>query len=818
MADDRRAACTVDPSGHARHVLEFDKVLAAVAAEARTPGGRERVLDLVPLADVERVRDEHDTVREVRRAIDDGLAPWSFDGVADVRDLLRDAVRPGTRLDPGELRRIAETLETAGRIRRSLDTHPDHWPRLVARTAGLGSHPAVVDAIRAVIDERGELRDNASPALRAIRREQQTQRESLLQRLEGMMRATAATDDPYVTLRGDRYVIPVRSDTAGAVRGIVHDRSASGATLFVEPLEVLDANNELQRLRDAEQREVRRILEELTRTVAADAPRAESSLDALESLDDVQARALWAKEADAHPPRVDSVPSPKTGVRLVLRSARHPLLDAQLRAAGSTCVPLDLDLGGARALVVTGPNTGGKTVALKTVGVLALLSQAGIPIPAAAESELPVFERIVADIGDEQSIEAAVSTFSSHLRHVVDAVRSTGPRTLVLLDELMAGTDPEEGAALARVVLRTLADGGGVTLVTTHLSDLKLFAHSEPGLANAGMAFDAESHVPLYRLQPGVPGSSNAFATAARFGMPDALLAAARHERGDAAGRLEKALASLEAERAQMSLAREQARAAESEAKRIREEYAELYAQVVAKRRTASDDARREAARIVADARARIEQAVRDIRATNANRDSIRAAHDAVRSIEDAARPEIDADGGVAGGGEPSAPGGVETGGPRAPQPGDRVWVRSLAREGILESMDASGRARVLLGNVPFAVPANEVERLGAAPATPSGGAGARGSGHYTAPEVEHTSPRLDLRGMERAEAITAIESFLDRQVLQGSPQVEIVHGKGTGVLRRAVQELLAQHPDVAEFHLGEHNEGGSGATIAKLR
>jgi len=474
--------CAADPRGHARRVLEFDKVLEMVATHARTPGGRERVLALVPQADPDTVRAEQETVREMQRALEERLAPWSFDGVADIRGLLRDAARPGTRLDPPELRQVADTLETAGRIRRGLDAQPDHWPRILARAAQLGAHDAVVGAIREVIDERGELRDNASPALRAIRRELQVHREALLARLEGMLRDTGASNDPYVTLRSDRYVIPVRSDMAGSVRGIVHDRSATGQTLFVEPLEVLDANNELQRLRDAEQREIRRILEQLTQTVAADAPRAQASVRALEQVDDLQARALWAREAGAHGPRF--------GARLALRAARHPLLDPQLRAAGGACVPLDLDLGGAHALVVTGPNTGGKTVALKSVGVLVLLAQAGVPITAAPDSELPVFARVVADIGDEQSIEAAQSTFSSHLRHVVDAVQAAGPRTLVLLDELMAGTDPEEGAALARVVLRRLAAAGGVTLVTTHLSDLKLFAHSEPGLANAAMACD----------------------------------------------------------------------------------------------------------------------------------------------------------------------------------------------------------------------------------------------------------------------------------------------------------------------------------------
>jgi DNA mismatch repair protein MutS2 len=386
------APCAVDPSGHARRVLEFDKVLRAAAACARTDGGRQLVEGLLPSDDGDAVAAEHVVVGEVLRQLEAGASPWSFDGAPDIRAAVRDAVRPGAVLDAGDLRCVAATLEVAGRLRRGLDAQPDRWPHLAARVAHLGQHDAVVKAIHAVLDERGELRDSASPALRTIRRELLAGREALRTRLEALLQKTGAATDPYVTLRGERYVVPVRADTAGSVRGIVHDRSATGQTLFVEPLDAVDANNDLQRLRDAEQREVRRILQELTGRVAADAARIEPSLDAMDTLDAIQARALWAHANDAHAPR--------WGARVALRAARHPLLDAQLRAAGGAVVPLDLEMAGARALVITGPNTGGKTVALKTVGVLSLLAQAGVPIPAAADSELPMFTRVVADIGD----------------------------------------------------------------------------------------------------------------------------------------------------------------------------------------------------------------------------------------------------------------------------------------------------------------------------------------------------------------------------------------------------------------------------------
>lgn len=790
--------CAVDPDGHARRVLEFDKVLALVAEHAATAGARARIAALLPDAGEAVVAEAQATVAEAQRALESGIGPWAIEAADDARVLLEVAARPGSRLDPAELRRVAGTLAGIATLRRALDAQPERWPRIHALAAALVPHPDVVAAIHSCIDEHGELRENATPLLRQLRRQAQAEREALLRRLEGVLRESGgAAGDSFVTLRNDRFVIPVRADRAGAVRGIVHDRSASGATLFVEPLEALDANNELQRLRDAEQREIDRLLAELTGAVAAAAASALQGLDALEEIDSLQARGRWGRELEA------AVPQRQGPLRL--RAARHPLLETQLRLRGAAAVPLDLELGEARALVLTGPNAGGKTVALKTIGLLALLHQAGIPVPARAESTLPVFASVVADIGDEQSIEAAESTFSSHLRHVVQAVRRAGAHSLTLLDEFMAGTDPDEGAALAKVVLRRLVEPGGTTLVTTHLASLKLFAHGEPHLANAGMLFDTESRTPLYRLQPGVPGSSNALATAARLGLDPGLVEAARAERGEAAGRLEAALADLEAERSRLAEASAAADSARAEAERIREEHAVALAELAAKRRTALAATKQEAARLVAEAKSRIEAVVRELRSAQASAESIRAAQREMKELTDAVAPD-------AGGDDTPTP----LAGP--PEPGDRVWVRALGREGILEATDPAGRARVRFGNVTLSVAAQELQRLAPSPARRPATAAGTTPGGYTPPETPVVAPRLDLRGMEREAALEALEAFLDRMLLQGMHLAEIVHGKGTGVLRRAVQERLARHPDIAEFRLGEHGEGGSGVTIVKLR
>jgi len=807
MPDRAAVPCPVDPDGHARRVLEFSKVLELAASEARSAGGKARLLARVPAAEAERVRVEQELVQEARAGLDAGIGPWPLEGAHDVRPLLRQAELPGASLEAADLRRIADTLDVGRRLRRYLSSHAESLPRACERAAGLHDHHDLVAAVHKVVNERGELVENASPLLVAIRRQIGEERQALLERLEALQRAADASPDQYVTLRGERYVIPVRTEAARAVRGIVHDRSASGATLFVEPLEVVDANNDLQRLRDAERREIERLLRELTRAVAAEAETARATQDALEELDDLHARAQLSQRLRAA--------SPHPGKALCLRDARHPLLDLQLQATGGAAVPVDVDLQGARVLLITGPNTGGKTVALKTVGLLALMHQAGLQVPAHPDSELPVFEHIVADIGDEQSIESSESTFSSHLRHVCRALRDAGSRSLVLLDELMADTDPDEGAALAKVVLRRLAAAGGATLVTTHLGALKLFAHAEPGLANAGMTFDPRSRRPLYRLQPGIPGSSNALAIAARIGLDPELLRAAEAERGTLAGELEGALSGLEEERARLAEAREGAEAAVAEARRMREEHARLLAELTARRRTSQAEARREVGQLVAAARARIESVVRELREAAASRDSIQAAHQALAGLE-AGVEERPA------GEEPRAPEPGPREGPVELRPGDRVWVPALLREGILEELSPDGRARVLLGNAPVSVRASDLQpAVGSretaspeaerpSPAPPAGG--------FTVPESEPIPARLDVRGLERAEALQAVDRFLDHMLMQGSRQAEIVHGKGTGVLRRSIQEHLAGHPDVVGFRLGGHGEGGSGVTIVEMR
>jgi DNA mismatch repair protein MutS2 len=786
-------------------VLEFAAVLERVADRTQSAGGARCVRALVPSADAAWVRERHALLAEARLLLAPGEPPWPLQPIHDLHAALHEAARPGACLEAVELLQVGATLVTAARLQRVLQAQAQRAPRLGARGGALQPHAELSDAIGNAILETGEVSDAASPPLRDIRRRQVQVREAVLARLDALLAESRPEHDAYVTVRGDRYVIPVRTDASRSVQGIVHDRSASGATLFVEPLGIVDANNELQELRDAESREIARILRDLTARVGAAAPHIDASLATLEELDALHALVVFGQEAGGASPRIDA--------RLQLRQARHPLVEAQLAASGTRIVPLDLDVGAARGLVITGPNTGGKTVALKSLGLLALMHQAGMPVPAHADTTLPVFAQVIADIGDEQSIATAHSTFSSHMRHVVHAVREAGPGVLVLLDEFMSGTDPEEGAALARVILRRLVQRGALVVVTSHLGALKVFAHSEPGLVNVAMQFDASSRAPTFRLQHGVPGSSNAFDVAARLGLDADLLAQARQERGAGAD-LADVIQALETERATLEVARRSAEAESVEARRLREEHATALARIERTRREALDAARREAAGLVSRAQAEIERVVREIRESGAERDRIRAAQDAMQALRQETR-----------GPEPAAPAPGADVLEREPVANDRVFVGQLGREAIFVRREGDERARVRVGNVEFVVALSDVAVAAGPPAAagsartaaPATGPAPAAGGH-SRPEADAVSLRLDLRGLEREEAVNALEAFIDRLLLQGAPQAQIIHGKGAGVLRRAVQELLARHPQVSAYRLGDHGEGGSGVTIVTLR
>ncbi|HEX5141407.1 MAG TPA: endonuclease MutS2, partial [Dehalococcoidia bacterium] len=556
---------------HALRVLEFDKVLTRLAQLASFAAGRDLALALQPSPSYVEVLERQRLLAEAMRLREMRIA-LNLNSAVDVRLALEKASLGGS-LDGQELLAVAATQRVAQQARQGLTRVAATLPRLGVMGEGLIECESVVREIGSAIDARGDVVDGASPALSIVRRDIKIAHDRLQSKLQeflGSSQGRLAAQESLVTLRDGRYVIPIKADFRGEVRGIVHDVSSSGATVFIEPLAVVNLANQWRELQIEEQHEVERILRRLSAIVGEASEDIAANVATLAQLDLALAAARFAEDLstggqpvlpstspDADPEAwLDRAPSV-----LGLDEARHPMLSAP--------VPISLRIGGEqRVLLVTGPNTGGKTVALKTVGLLCLMAQSGLPVPSGPETTLPVFEEVLADIGDEQSIEQSLSTFSGHLRNVIALLERAGPRSLVLLDELAAGTDPAEGAALARALLQHLLDKGALTVATTHHGELKLFAHSTPGVVNAAVEFDSTTLAPTYRIVMGVPGRSNALAIAARLGLPESILRTAQESLAPEEAAMESLLTELHTERE----AAERARRAEEQARRRAED------------------------------------------------------------------------------------------------------------------------------------------------------------------------------------------------------------------------------------------------------
>src|SRR6266542_171379 len=742
--------------------LEFTTVRTLLADRTAFAPGRERALALVPestLAGAERLQDETEAARQLMRAIPSA----GLRGAQDLRDPLRRADLGGV-LDPDQLLAIAQTIRAA----KALFDDVRAYPPLAARARFARPPAGLADAIEHAIGAAGEVLDRASAALATARSELRSAQNRLQQRLDGLLRSDLDRylQDPIVTQRGGRYVIPVKAEYRSVVKGIVHDQSASGATVFIEPLEVLEANNRVREAELAEQLEVQRILDGLSRSVERAGEDLHATIEALASLDVVLAKAHFAEAFDAERPVLDGAG------RLDLVGARHPLLVE----SGVPVVPIDVRLGSDfRVLVITGPNTGGKTVTLKTIGLLTLMGASGLQVPAERGSALPVVRRVFADIGDEQSIAQSLSTFSSHLRNVVATLAEAEPGDLALLDEVGAGTDPDEGAALAMAVL-------------------KAFALNTPGVTNASVEFDAETLRPTYRVHVGLPGASNAFAIASRLGLSADVLERAGTHLSELHRSLERTLREAERKRTELAASLEEARvaavdaaqagaAAEREAAAVRDRAAE------ALRR-----ARNEADELLLQARRALRQA-EQARDEAAKRNLVDDARTALREAETARAVAA----------------------PAAPPPrlhevalGSPVLVDGVSEPGLLLAIDEKGIAEVASGALRLRVPR---ESLRPAPRSEEP---LRSTRPTVRAGTSSVPLQLDLRGARAEEALEVLDRYLNDAAVAGYDRVRIVHGKGTGALRTAVREVLASHPLVQEHAAASAQEGGDGATIVR--
>lgn len=787
--------------------LEFDKIRRQLADHTTFSAGHRLALDLQPATDFHEVASRLAETTEARALLDRHGGHIPMGGAHNVRPEIDDAELRKVLL-PQQLLDIRDTLVRARTLKRTILKAEIEIPHLVEIAQRIDDCRALADAISGALDDEGEVKDTASEDLSRIRRDLRIVHDRLVDRLQGIVnnrRNAQHLQEPLVTQRQGRYVIPLKTEFKGRIPGIVHDTSASGATLFIEPLSVVDLGNEWRELQIEEKREVERILRELSGLVAEQADPIRWTVEALADIDLAFAKAQYAYTLNATPPdlyQIDptSGPQRRTPTRdnpypriqrpfIDLKQARHPLLDPE------TVVPVDVHVGDEfRALVITGPNTGGKTVTLKTTGLLAMMAQAGLHIPAADGSALTPFNGIYADIGDEQSIEQNLSTFSSHMTNIIDVLEHAGNRSLVLLDELGAGTDPVEGSALARALLRHVLHRNITTLVATHYSELKVFAYNTEGVRNASVEFDVETLSPTYQLTIGLPGRSNALAIASRLGLDSSIVTEAQASLSPTELEVEDMLEEIRVDRAAAAAARSASETAEREAQARARQLEERLAEIEAERRGIINEARREAERELEELRSELQQLKR--RAIHS--EAIEQALDRIEELEETTEA-------LPAAAPPPVPAIEDL------QAGDRVWVSSLQREGEVTEL-SEDEAEVQVGTFRARVPLHELEPRAQPERTIE-----RQAVSVSKPGPADVGMELDLRGQTVEEAALSLDKYLDDAYLAGLPHVHVIHGKGTGALRRYVRKALETHPLAAEFRRGDRHEGGDGVTVVKL-
>jgi DNA mismatch repair protein MutS2 len=791
-------------NSHALNVIEFPRTLALIAERAGSLLGAERVRELRPVVDRNLIEREHARVAAVRSLLS-AEEPWNLHGVPDARSALTRLRVEGASLAAADLLVLGSLLRSSRVTRESLRgarASAIVTAVLAEQIQALIANKTIEDTIARVIDDDGQVRDDASPALRKIRRELKGSQGELIKLLE---RAMAKLDqhqrvaDMSVTVRNGRYVIPVRREALSAVGGIVHDASQTGGTLFVEPPAAVDAGNRIRELQSDEIEEIERILAELTEQIRPHREELTLSLEALVVLDSLVARARYAIEFRCSPADLtDST----DGFSVV--QGRHPLLIAQ----GVDVVPFDLEMfPNERTLLISGPNTGGKTVLLKALGLFSALVQSGIPAPVAAGSRIAIFDNLYADVGDEQSILASLSTFSAHLKNLVEVLSSATKHSLVLIDELGSGTDPIEGAALGGAILEALTARGTLTVATTHLGALKELATEVDGVVNASLQFDPVALAPTYRLTKGIPGRSYGISIARRLNLPGDVLDRAEQRIPGDERRVTALLAELEArEKSLGATERETGEIAEDAKERARR-VAERERNVTQREREVERASRQEARRYLLEARADVERTIRELKAASeagdgAARDARKRveqlANDQGRELDRLARPTESAH---------------SANGPAEVTVGDFVEVETLGgRVGrVVEVRD--NEAVVAVGVMKLAVPMGSLRLSTAEAATPQIAVAVRGD----VPDV-HVSSEIDLRGLRVDEVETIVMHAVDAAVRADLKSIRIIHGKGTGALRDRVGEMLRKESRVSNFRLGAWNEGGAGVTVVELK
>jgi DNA mismatch repair protein MutS2 len=804
--------------------LEWEPLLALVAGFAASPVGRNAILDLKPSTDEVWIASQHQLTGELRLLLDEQLS-IPVGGLFDPTQHTAKAQIPGAALEASELQVIARLANDVASWQSLLQSPPARLlgklPRLSELSVALAGNSLrpLAESIQRTIQPDGSLADNASPELGRIRRDQERQQRLIEESLRTALRKLAsdgATQEDLITIRGDRFVIPVRAELKRRISGVVHGVSSSGQTVYIEPLETIEQNNELVRLIEEEQAEIHRIFMALTRQVGGYAVALVEGARVLALVDSLQARARFARSYDCVAPAI----APDL---LRLEAARHPLLERHLRPIGKRVIPLTLELTAShRQLIISGPNTGGKTVTLKTTALLAMMAQAGLPVPAAAAS-FPVFTAFLADIGDAQSIEAELSTFSAHITNLDRLSRLAGSRSLVLLDELGSATDPEEGSALAVAIASHFLAAGAWSLISTHHTSLKVYAANTDGVLNAAAGVDELTLAPNYQLRLGVPGASAGIQTAERLGLNAAIIAAARQRLGSQQVDISRFLDKLHNELVQLEADRKAARA---EQYALNQERAKLAREGDVELRNRLRELEAKLASLLKDFEFQMRETVRAIEDRVGQQKLSKEAERRIlrlrREFQESFNQTVVAHRTGADVGDANA------------QPhilkhiaaGDQVRIKSMNKIAVVQREIEKDLFEVALGPIKMRVKRDEccapqpTDASVTARPDPLAAARKQKGVHVTVTSANTDDLRMEINLIGRTvdEATEELEKYLDRAFLAGLPRVRIIHGHGAGILRRGVREFLKAHPHVATISEAPQNEGGQGATLVELR
>ncbi|MGI9950991.1 endonuclease MutS2 [Moorellaceae bacterium AZ2] len=780
-------------------ILELGKILERLQDCCSSPLGKELARSIRPTTDIEEVKRRQAETEEACNFL--RLCPDCLPGtIRDIRPHVERAAA-GASLGGEELLAVAGTLSAGRRFKKAILQAEGPFPLLKSWAARVGDFRRLEEEIGKAIGEDGEVKDEATPRLFHLRRRIRSVQEEIKGRLDSYLRSPEMQkylQDNIYTLRGNRYVLPVKQEYRHQVPGLVHDQSASGATLFIEPMALVELNNELRRLLAAEAQEVEAILAGLSRMVGEAKEALLETLEALGRLDFILAKGLLSHKMEAVPPVINS------SGRWKIEAGRHPLLSGEV-------VPVTLRLGDDfDTLIITGPNTGGKTVTLKTIGLFTLMAQCGLHLPA-QQAEISGGALVFADIGDEQSIEQSLSTFSSHMSHIVSILRRVEPGSLVLLDEIGAGTDPTEGAALAVAILDYLAKCGAKVVATTHYSELKVYAYTTPRVENAAVGFDSRTLRPTFRLLIGTPGESNAFIIARRLGLPEEVVERAKGFLSEEQKQVGQMIRSLEEDRRASEQALRDAEALRREAQQLRQQREKEMEEACRRAAEMMEKARAEAQSIVRRARTEVRELMKRLEqalAEEQRQEKIRALHLARQQLAALSKEVEDKSQAYR-----EVPGGAPA---SAVAPGDEVWVVPLGQRGVVLSRSgAEGEVTVQVGNLKVNLKVNELRSLQHGEGKKKAAGGWKVLSPTTATTVK---PEIDLRGLTADEACLQTDKYLDEAYLAGLKVVSLIHGKGTGALRTALHIYLRSHPLVKGFRFGGAGEGGSGVTIVELK